>query len=627
LAEAAPGDHVLRQSIRIAIRNQLRDYAPARASLSAAHADATKLWLSALRGPNAHELAEIVAAVKTPLAGRLMLRYLRSAAVEDREMGTYLQHAAECLADSDEAVDVVDVARRLAGDTMERRRSLLNAVAPALRESATAGEALQHWAEQLVRADLDRVRERLRSATPLEISWSDAGGNAWPQEPRSLPDGRQISVTSSFPLGEAYTGVLRSDPFTAPAKIQFVIAGHNGYPDQADHRKNRVELIDAQTLQVLRTAYPPRNDALHKVSWQLDRTAGKRVRLRVTDGDSAGAYAWLAFGKLRPSWLQPSSQRGPLRRALAAIENYRLARFAPELLELLGDQRLSPSERADIGTALAQLRGRELLGLLYSSAAAEGLGRPLPDRWAAALADDAPLNPLEEVSAWASHLNAPAQRRFALRLAGRGSMVGVLLDVVDKGTLSADVLVDKEVSDKLSAVVSDSQRERLAQLRQRAQPIDAELQRAMDEALAEISGGRANLAIGVGLFTKHCAACHQLGGLGEVVGPQLDGVGGRGAARLMEDIVMPDRNVDKAFRTTTILTVGGQVLTGLVRSEDDQRLNLVGNDGKPFAIAQEDIELRKAGDRSLMPGNFHDVLQPSELASLVLFLEQSATPQ
>ncbi len=79
---------------------------------------------------------------------------------------------------------------------------------------------------------------------------------------------------------------------------------------------------------------------------------------------------------------------------------------------------------------------------------------------------------------------------------------------------------------------------------------------------------------GKAVFNQQCAACHQFAGQGKVVGPQLEGVGGRGLARLCEDVLMPNQNVDHAFHATAILTTEGDVITGLFVSETMKKLLL-----------------------------------------------------
>ena len=50
-------------------------------------------------------------------------------------------------------------------------------------------------------------------------------------------------------------------------------------------------------------------------------------------------------------------------------------------------------------------------------------------------------------------------------------------------------------------------------------------------------------------------------GSGGLVGPQLDGIGNRGLERLVEDVLDPNRNVDRAFRTHLLTLKNGDVIT------------------------------------------------------------------
>src|SRR4029079_14928227 len=79
---------------------------------------------------------------------------------------------------------------------------------------------------------------------------------------------------------------------------------------------------------------------------------------------------------------------------------------------------------------------------------------------------------------------------------------------------------------------------------------------------------KAEAARGKMIFTKNCANCHQLGGEGAKVGPQLDGVGLRGLDRLLEDILDPSRNVDQGVRSTTLSLKDGRSVSGLLLREE-----------------------------------------------------------
>ena len=122
------------------------------------------------------------------------------------------------------------------------------------------------------------------------------------------------------------------------------------------------------------------------------------------------------------------------------------------------------------------------------------------------------------------------------------------------------------------------------------------------------------------LYEKNCAVCHQLAGKGTLVGPQLDGVGKRGAERLCEDILDPSRNVDTAFRMSSLLLDDERVLTGLVREQPDTSLQVIGQDGKATVIAANTVERRRDSTKSLMPENFSEVLGDAELSALLKYL-------
>jgi putative heme-binding domain-containing protein len=129
-----------------------------------------------------------------------------------------------------------------------------------------------------------------------------------------------------------------------------------------------------------------------------------------------------------------------------------------------------------------------------------------------------------------------------------------------------------------------------------------------------------NLEKGQAVFTKHCAGCHQIEGKGSVVGPQLDGIGGRGLERIIEDILDPNRNVDVAFRTTTIRKTDGQIVSGLLRREEGAQLVFADKEGKEFTLAKDDIDQQQKTALSLMPANVPEIVPAEEFHDLIGWL-------
>ena len=96
--------------------------------------------------------------------------------------------------------------------------------------------------------------------------------------------------------------------------------------------------------------------------------------------------------------------------------------------------------------------------------------------------------------------------------------------------------------------------------------------------------------LGAAVFKTNCANCHQLGGEGAKVGPQLDGVGVRGLDRLLEDILDPSRNVDQAMRTTILNLKDGKSASGLLLREEGELFVLADNQGKEMRVPKADVE-------------------------------------
>src|SRR5205085_1121100 len=126
------------------------------------------------------------------------------------------------------------------------------------------------------------------------------------------------------------------------------------------------------------------------------------------------------------------------------------------------------------------------------------------------------------------------------------------------------------------------------------------------------AAARADAQVGIKVFEKHCAACHQIAGKGAKVGPQLDGIGIRGLDRLLEDLIDPNRNVDQAFRATTLVLRSGQIISGLVLREEGEVVVLADAQGKEVRYTKSMIEERTVSQLSPMPANLMDQIPEAD---------------
>ncbi len=148
----------------------------------------------------------------------------------------------------------------------------------------------------------------------------------------------------------------------------------------------------------------------------------------------------------------------------------------------------------------------------------------------------------------------------------------------------------------------------------------AELDRLIAERAEGFDGDAADTGKGAALYRVHCAVCHQIGGEGGLVGPQLDGIGKRGVARLCEDILDPNRNVDVHFQLHALSLKDGSQSGGLVIGETPRTLRLLDAVGQEHRIARDDVVATRVSSLSLMPPIFGELFSEDEFRDLLGYL-------
>jgi putative heme-binding domain-containing protein len=213
---------------------------------------------------------------------------------------------------------------------------------------------------------------------------------------------------------------------------------------------------------------------------------------------------------------------------------------------------------------------------------------------------------------------APVQSAIAGALAGSPEGSEVLVKAVATGKASPRLLQEWWVHIQLSK--QPALNEEVARLTKSLPTADKRLQETIEKRRSAFAAAKTSVSDGARIFEKNCAICHQLAGRGAKVGPQLDGVGNRGLDRLLEDIIDPNRNVDLAFRSSTLSLKSGQLVTGLVLREEGELLVLADNQGKEVRISKSSIEERSSTQLSPMPANFVDQVPEKDFNNLLAFL-------
>ncbi len=155
-------------------------------------------------------------------------------------------------------------------------------------------------------------------------------------------------------------------------------------------------------------------------------------------------------------------------------------------------------------------------------------------------------------------------------------------------------------------------------------PVSPEQRAALDQLItaraAAFQQANPDPAAGAAVFAAHCAACHQIGGEGGLLGPQLDGIGARGVERLCEDILDPNRNVDAHFHLHVITLKDGSTVSGFLKAEAGQVLILADAAGNETRVPKADVKKDDILPQSLMPAAFGQMIPEPDFANLLAWL-------
>jgi putative heme-binding domain-containing protein len=628
------------------VRKALRDQLKADGVLA-------RLTRDSLSEGDARAIADVAVAVPTAEAGEFLLRYVRRYSESKETLANYLRHASR-YAPEKEMDSLAAFTRAKFAEDLDFQLALFKSIQQgAEQRAATPGGGVRDWGAELARQLLD-------SANIAALGWGSAPvegmantANPWFVQQRASADGDKSSwfLCSLPPGGESLTGVLRSTPFSIPPKLHFFLAGHDGSPDKPAQKKNVVRLrllpdngtpsrsgsetagaagvVAAETAalpgEAIAETSPPRNDTAQPVAWDLTQYAAKQGYLEVVDGDNGGAYAWLAIGRFDPPVVNvPKTSPNVIgQRLQAAAELARtlsLANMETRLAQILVNPATEPAVGAAIAQTLVTLDSLDAFAALAPLVGDHLVPATLRQQIARAIAGKKSSDAGAVLDDAFRVLTRRFQIRLAESLAGSASGAEQLLKRVADGHAPAAVLLERPVKDKLQSSKPANLNERLAQLTKGVSAPAGEIQKLIDQRRANFDPKKASAARGEKIFTLNCRPCHQIDSAGNVVGPQLDGVGGRGLERLLEDVLDPNRNVDPAFHSTIVALRDGNVESGLFRREEGEAIVLANSAGKEISIPKKDIVERRASTTSLMPENFGEIILAADFDDLMAFL-------
>lgn len=215
---------------------------------------------------------------------------------------------------------------------------------------------------------------------------------------------------------------------------------------------------------------------------------------------------------------------------------------------------------------------------------------------------------------------------LAVALAKSDASDADLLDLAAAGRVRPALLRHRYVAlvlEKRPAVLRD----RVAALTKSLPPEDPRLDALIASHLGAMVNFKPDRARGAVVFTANCATCHRWRDQGGNLGPSLDGISSRSTARLVEDILDPSRNIDPAFRLTTLTLRSGETKSSLNHREAGDRVLLTDPaTAENIVLAQADVVGTAISPVSAMPAAFETILSEKEFFDLIEFLRAPDTP-
>ncbi|MEM7785049.1 MAG: c-type cytochrome, partial [Planctomycetota bacterium] len=133
--------------------------------------------------------------------------------------------------------------------------------------------------------------------------------------------------------------------------------------------------------------------------------------------------------------------------------------------------------------------------------------------------------------------------------------------------------------------------------------------------------------IGKKIFAEAtCASCHQVSGEGKAVGPELTDVWSRwkgDGPGILREILEPSHKIEPKYIVRKVVTLEGEVVSGIVLAEDKDTISILPNpeSPEPTVVNQDDIDDMVKSSVSIMPKALMDRFTEDEIFELLNYLK------
>ena len=140
------------------------------------------------------------------------------------------------------------------------------------------------------------------------------------------------------------------------------------------------------------------------------------------------------------------------------------------------------------------------------------------------------------------------------------------------------------------------------------------------ESYAAVNHLEGNTERGAALYRQNCAACHQLKGEGNNIGPDLGTVADKPTGTLLVAILDPNQAFETRYINYTAVTKSGREVSGIIVTETPASITLRNIGDTSEVILRSDLKELTSSKLSLMPEGFENILKPQDMADLIAYI-------
>lgn len=613
-------DSHLKYTALLAVRNNLRGKGVAK-QVNAMNWDAVE------RGVIARAMRD----VESPDAATFVLNYLLHNEMPNDVLEQNLAFVGR-YASTDQLATVVSIVAERFAEDKHRQLTLFAHIQEGVAQRGIASHPkLREWGTQLATHFLNNTpsEDDIWRNTPMENRPEDLS-------PWIVSDEFLTNVAPAFRIylseRNAYKprATLYTQAFRLPRELRMNVFDNDVHntEEKTGISKNVVRIRLGDNRHVV-AAYRMQTDIkmefadlIKPVTLDLSEHEGKMGYIEVVDSSETGS---IGIGKLNPEVVEmpayTPSDLDHLRKQAAEIAGtLKVAALREPLKQLFGTSWANMETRLAAANALVSMAKKEdgeLLGEVFIDKSEPALLREQLAPLLGQLNDAHSLRYLKlglDGSAW------PVQLEATTALAASKEGVELMLQAVDEGRIPVDILAELKVKERLDVNAQPHQHVRIRELLAKGGDQRELRKQLIEDRIAGFTATGKRADKGRVLFEAQCAICHQVGGEGSLIGPQLDGIGNWGLRALSEKILDPNRNISEAFRTYNIVLVDGKQMTGLYRRDEGELMVFADVSGKEFKIAKNDMKSYTASPYTLMPDQFRQTLSEDDFGALMEYL-------